>query len=177
MPKGGSRNRSGPAADPSSARSEKRGITLTALPSEGRPGRAPAFPLPKIDRFGFVDGERAPSKPASTRFRARELQIWRDHWKMPQACAWELEPWRWPTVAEFCRLKTVVELEPDANASLVAQLHRFRDQIGLTPAGLRDNGWAIARDQVAQQSRRPTAAPAKKAAPARRLRAVSAPAG
>ena len=31
-----------------------------------------------------------------------------------------------------------------ASAALVAQLHRFRDQLGLTPAGLRDNGWRIA---------------------------------
>jgi hypothetical protein len=55
----------------------------------------------------------------------------------------------------------VVEIEPDANASLVAQLHRFRDQIGLTPAGLKENGWAIARDETAAKrgAKRPAAKP------------------
>jgi hypothetical protein len=174
MGRGGSRNKSGPGADPNSGRSEQRGIVLTALPSEGRQGRVPAFPLPKIVRWKFEDGKRVPDKTGSTSFRRREMDVWRAHWKMPQACAWELEPWRWPTIAEFCRLKTVVEMEPDANASLVAQLHRFRDQIGLTPAGLRENGWAIARNQVGEQAAKKAAAKpaAKKAAPARRLRSI-----
>lgn len=126
---------------------------LTALPAAGRPGNAPAFPLPKISRFRmeFYEGggkAKVPDAGASAAFRRRELEVWREVWKTPQACAWQLESWRWPTIAEFCRLKTVVELEPDANASLVAQLHRFRDQIGLTPAGLKENGWAIATDQM-----------------------------
>ncbi len=149
MARGGARNRSGPQPDPTSLRSGERGIVLTALPSEGRPGRAPAFPLPKINRVKVVDGARIIDRTATTAFRRRELEVWAECWKMPQACAWELEAWRMPTVAEFCRLKTVVELEPDANASLVAQLHRYRDQIGLTPAGLKENGWAIAKNEVA----------------------------
>ncbi|MDF9718093.1 hypothetical protein [Nocardioides sp. ChNu-99] len=167
MASGGARNRSGPSLNPNSGRSDSRGISLTALPSEGRKGHAPAFPLPKVQRWLTLAGEggskmRVPDKAASNDFRRRELQIWRDHWKMPQAVAWELEPWRWPTIAEFCRLKTVVELEPDANASLVAQLHRFRDQIGLTPAGLRENGWAIATDSlgVKRAEKEQTAPPA-----------------
>ncbi len=152
MARGGARNRSGPQADPQSLRSAERGIVLTALPAEGRKGRAPAFPLPKVDRFTMIDGTRIVDRAGSTAFRRRELAVWAECWKMPQACAWELEPWRGPTVAEFCRLKTVVELEPDANASLVAQLHRYRDQIGLTPAGLKENGWAIAKNEIAAKT-------------------------
>jgi hypothetical protein len=156
MAKGGARNRSGPSADPASIRSAQRGLILTALPSEGYVGEVPAFPLPRIVRWVevFEDGKKHREVDASVSdwFRDRELEVWAEQWRTPQACAWARESWRWPTIAEFCRLKTVVEVEPDANASLVAQLHRFRDQIGLTPAGLKENGWAIAADQVAAKA-------------------------
>lgn len=148
MSKGGARNRSGPQPDPSSERSERRGYTLTALPSEGFDGEAPEFPLP-----GASD---------------RELTIWLDAWTTPQACAWSLDRWRWQTVAEYARIKALCESEP--NASLIAQLHRYRDQIGLTPAGLRENGWAIAADElVAKRQGRP-----EQVKPQRRLRAADA---
>lgn len=152
MPRGGARNRSGPAPDPHSRTSERKGYTLTALPSEGYALKAPAFPLPRTVRKSWmaVEGGKAQvvDDDATEAFRNRELDVWAEAWRTPQACAWSMEPWRWAVVAEFCRLKTVVETEPDANASLVAQLHRYRDQIGLTPAGLRDNGWAIAKDEL-----------------------------
>ena len=145
---------------------------LNSLPAEGRKGRAPAFPLP-IRRV-YVHGEDGliENKPETKAFRDRELEVWREHWHLPQACAWEREPWRWETIAEFCRLKTVVERNPDANAALVAQLHRYRDQVGLTPAGLRENGWSIQADEVAvrRAERAPEVKPA--APPVRRLRAV-----
>lgn len=135
MPKGGARNRSGPQADPNSGRSERRNFKLAALPSEGYGGEAPEFPL----------GPSATDDLTAS----REAAIWVEAWTTPQACAWSMEPWRWPVVAEYCRLKAVVELSPAANAALVTQLHRYRDQIGLTPAGLKENGWAIARDETA----------------------------
>jgi len=148
MAKGGARNRSGPQADPNSERSERRGFALTALPAEGFNADPPEFPLPD---------------PGS-----REVAIWRDAWTTPQACAWSLEPWRWQTVAEYARFKAQCEAEP--NASLIAQLHRYRDQIGLTPAGLQENGWAIAQDEVGPKR----AARSAEAKPARRLRSVDA---
>jgi hypothetical protein len=178
MTQGGARNKSGPAKNPRSRTSERAGFSLTALPSEGFKSRVPAFPLPKIIRSETISSEgqrfKVTDRAATTAFRRRELEVWREAWRTPQACAWSTERWRWPVVAEFCRLKTVVELEPDANAALVAQLHRFRDQIGLTPAGLRDNGWAIARDEVAPK--RQAQKPAEKkteTAPVRRLRSVA----
>lgn len=182
MPKGGARNRSGPPADPASLRSADRGLVLTALPSGGYKNRAPAFPLPKINRFRleFYEGggkAKVPDTKASTAFRKRELEVWREVWKTPQACAWSREPWRWPVVAEFCRLKTVVEMEPEANAALVAQLHRFRDQVGLTPAGLKENGWAIAHDETAAKRTAKTAAPARRPSARDRLRVVDGDGG
>ncbi len=152
MPKGGARIRSGPPPDPNSARSEQRGYSLTALPAEGYKGKYPAFPLPDVTN--------------------RESQVWRELWRTPQACAWSLpaESWRHRTIALYCRLVVRCEAE-DVPASLLAQLHRFADQIGLTTAGLALMGWKVAEDEVAAKARQH--APAAKApAPSRRLRAV-----
>ncbi|MGN6245125.1 MAG: hypothetical protein ACTHQ3_15845 [Motilibacteraceae bacterium] len=156
MSRGGARNRSGPQADPNSGRSERRGYKLTALPSEGYTGDVPAMPI-------------GPSATDDLTAK-REREIWAEAWTTPQACAWSMESWRWPIVAEYARLKAIVELSPAASAALVSQLHRYRDQLGLTPAGLKDNGWAIAADEVAAK-RSTREAPAPKARP-RRLRAA-----
>lgn len=151
---GGARNRSGPAANPNSARSERRGLSLQALPNEGFRGEVPEFPLGDGPDVVVV----------------RELVVWADAWRTPQAAAWALEPWRWPILAEYCRLKAIVELDPSASAALVAQLHRYRDQLGLTPAGMRENGWAIAQPEVASE---PSRAVEREEAPQRRrMRAV-----
>jgi hypothetical protein len=40
----------------------------------------------------------------------------------------------------------------EASAADKGSLHRFADQIGLTPAGLKENGWAIAKDEVAAKA-------------------------
>ncbi len=151
MTKGGARNRSGPQADPKSLRSGERGITLTALPSEGFAGDVPDFPLPRMmvlrwefedkRRFQVVDGE------ATEIFRDREIELWETVWSYPQACAWALDPWRWNSVAMWVRTFVVCE-GSEATAADKGSLHRFADQIGLTPAGLKENGWAIARDEI-----------------------------
>ena len=164
MASGGARNRSGPPADPTSGRSDRRGYKLTALPAAGYPDEAPEFPLPRVTRFNeiYEDGKKRRESDAGATeiFRDRELEVWAESWRTPQACAWSMERWRWQTVAEFCRLKVVVEMEPDANAALVSQLHRYRDQIGFTPAGMRDNGWAIAHDEVTPKREEQGAKPA-----------------
>jgi hypothetical protein len=170
MAHGGARSRSGPAPDPTSERSERRGLTLTALPREGFTGEAPEFPLPTMRRFRWEFEDKRKFQvfdaEATKALSGREREIWADVWTTPQACAWALEPWRRQSIAEFCRLKAVVEQEPDATAALVAHLHRYRDQIGLTPAGLKENGWAIAADEIGakREQRKPAA---------RRLRAAS----
>lgn len=132
MTRGGARNRSGPTTDPNSGRSDRRGYTLTALPAEGYQGPAPDFPLPS---------------PTD-----RELEVWSATWTTPQACAWSLssERWRIRTVAMWVRLSVRCE-ESDAPASLLAQLHRFADQIGMTTAGLAEMGWRVAVDETAER--------------------------
>lgn len=175
MARGGARNRSGPQADPNSGRSDRRGFTLTALPSEGFKGDVPEFPLPQVTRFEIVFEEKArlklPDVAATELYRSRELDVWADVWTTPQACAWSMQSWRWTIAAEYCRLKTIVEMDADASAALVGQLHRYRDQLGLTPAGLKDNGWAIAADEVGEK--RDEKPSESKEAPQRRLRALN----
>lgn len=155
MASGGSRNRSGPSADPNSERSQQRGLTYKLLPREGFTGRVPAFPLP------------APS--------ARERAIWRELWRTPQAAMWNVERHRMMSVGHYCRLLVRAEAI-DCPVGVHTQLHRYADQLGITPAGMRENGWRVQADEVAQKRTEsdapaPVKAPAK-SAPKRRLRAV-----
>lgn len=152
--RGGARNRSGPAPDPSSGRSERRGLSFQALPNEGYRGNVPDWPL-----------GGGPEQVVD-----REQAVWAEVWQTPQAAAWAIEAWRWPIIAEYCRLKAIVEADPAASAALVAQLHRYRDQIGLTPAGLRENGWAIAQPEIQRLGHAPSSEGEGK--PRRRMRAV-----
>jgi hypothetical protein len=133
MTRGGARNRSGPAPQEGSGRSDRRGYSLTALPAEGFAGPVPDFPLPD------------PSD--------RELVVWEQAWRTPQACAWSMpsESWRTRTVALWVRTTVRCEAE-DAPASLLGQVHRFADQIGMTTAGLAEMGWKIAVDEVAKRA-------------------------
>lgn len=130
MSRGGARNRSGPPADPNSGRSDRRGVSLTALPASGYAGTVPAFPLPDESD--------------------RELEVWAWAWSTPQASAWALpsESWRLMSVAMWVRTYVICE-GTEATAADKGSLHRFADQIGLTPAGLKENGWAIKSDDIA----------------------------
>jgi hypothetical protein len=145
------------------------------LPAGGFTGEIPEFPLPKSTAYVIVvdeDGKRGKrvDDDATEEQRSRELEVWCEAWRTPQAIAWKREAWRWPVIGEYCRLKTIVERDPGANATLVGQLHRFRDQIGLTPAGMKENGWAIAADELAAKRQENAETPAPTAAPVRRLR-------
>src|SRR5699024_302102 len=149
----GARNRSGPACAPRSARSERKGVVLTALPNEGRSGEPPlAWPLGRpvvfIERFENGKPVKELDEQATAEREAQELAMWDEVWSYPQAVAWEREPWRWNIVALWVRTFLVCA-GPEAKAADKSSLHRFGDQLGLTPAGLRENGWQIVRDQVA----------------------------
>ena len=136
----GVRTGAGRRPDPESERSERRKYVLTALPVEGYEGIVPSFPIP--DDFG------------DQLLRERELMIWDDAWRTPQACAWSMEPWRHRIIAQYCRVSALIELSPDPGPGLIAQLHRFRDQLGLTPAGLSENGWRIAVPESSESDSR-----------------------
>lgn len=124
---GGARNRSGPHADPTSGRSDARNFKAHRLEVLGYQGEIPAFPL---------------ADPTD-----REVEVWEQAWRTPQASQWIRESWRWRTVALWARWSVKMEA-PDAPAATAAAAVRLADQIGLTPAGLRENGWVIVPEDL-----------------------------
>jgi hypothetical protein len=116
---------SGPPPVEGSRTSERKGYSLTALPSEGFDGDVP-------DLSVYL--------PAAT---ARHLAIWAELWTTPQACAWSSEPWRLPVVADLVKWMVRSDAE-DAPASTATSVRQLRDDLGLSSAGLRQNGWKIA---------------------------------
>jgi hypothetical protein len=132
----------------------KAGQEYTALPSEGYQGEVPRFPLPAVKVYDvyFVDKQRVREydHEASQERAMREMELWGWAWRTPMAKAWAREPWRWHTVAMWVRTAVMCEAS-DASAADKNSLHRFADQIGLTPAGLKENGWAVSRDAVTEK--------------------------
>ena len=177
MASGGARNRSGPSADPTSGRSEARGLSYTQLPAEGRIGEPPTV-WPLSDPQVYIERVTDSGKPvkeldavATEERRQAEESMWAEVWTYPQAVAWERDRWRWPIVAMYVRT-FLTAAGPEAKAADKSTLHRYGDQLGLTPAGLRENGWTISRDELADK--RSEAAPSTPSAGKRerRLRAV-----
>lgn len=141
MARGGARNRSGPQKDENSLTSTAQGVVFHALPPEGYRGKAPESPVPD--------------------FSDREAEVWRSLWKTPQASAWSVEPWRWRVVALYVRWSVKAE-DADVPAAVMGQVHRLADQIGLTPAGLKENGWKIAQAEPEQRSTGTTGRPSSR---------------
>ena len=147
MASGGSRNRSGPKPSDTSLNAAKRGLEFETLPASGFDGEVPAFPFPKVSvYYTYKDAKGKPvrefDEEATQERYARELELWAWAWSTPQAAAWSVEQWRWYSVAMWVRTAAICESE-DAQAADKNSLHRFADQIGLTPAGLKENGWKI----------------------------------
>jgi hypothetical protein len=126
MASGGARNRSGPQPDPNSLRGAAR-AALRVLPNVKFNRAIPEFDLPNAT--------------------VREDKLWRTAWESPQAWAWIEEPWRWQFIAMWVRRTAMAESD-EANAAEVAAMIRLADQIGMTPAGLKENGWTIGAEKA-----------------------------
>ncbi|MGB6246098.1 hypothetical protein [Gordonia sp. (in: high G+C Gram-positive bacteria)] len=124
---GGARNRSGPTASPTSARSDARDVRAKKLP------------------VGGYDGDFPPLSQLLPDAVDREGAVWADLWRTPQAGQWIKEEWRHRTVAMYVRWLVRAE-DPEATAATITAAQRLADQIGMTPAGLRENGWLIVAD-------------------------------
>lgn len=121
MPKGGARARSGPAPDPNALRRERDGDSWVTLPSEGRKGPVPAWPL--------------------TSASPREEDLWDLEWERPQAIMWE-QNGQESEVAMYVRTFVAAE-EPDASMQSRTLLRQQQEALGINLPGLARNRWRI----------------------------------
>lgn len=121
-----------PKANP--ARRNAR-VGPVTLPSEGRKGTPPAWPL-------------------SVKQTAAEKVAWAALWSTPQAVAWDRLGWT-RTVARYCRVMVAAE-ERGAAPAVLAQATALEDRLGLTPKAMRLLLWEVASDELAD--RRPASA-------------------
>lgn len=176
MTSGGSRNRSGPKASDESLNAAKRGVVFEALPADGFTGEAPPFPLGKVNIFYVIKGDdgkpvREFDEDGTQERFTRELELWAWAWTTPQACAWITEPWRWYAVAMWVRTAALCE-SSDAQAADKNSLHRFADQVGLTPAGLKENGWKVASAEASPRATGTAGASGQRSSSRSRLKVV-----
>lgn len=130
MPSGG-HARSGPAPDPRSGASDRKGLKFKSLPAAGYDGDVPDFP----------------GAPPSAR-----AQAWWDWaWKTPQAALWATNQWSWvvPMVADWCTLKAKFD-EPDAPVSLVQAIRQREGDILLSNDALLRAGYTVVVDEIAE---------------------------
>lgn len=139
MASGGARARSGPAPDPNAYRRDRdRGEWIT-LPKTFD-GVVPDFPLPEPHE--------------------RELEIWSRLWTQGQAIMW-LADEQAIYVAMYARLFAYVEMFTEqTTASLLGELRRQGEDLGLTQSGLARNKWRLGDKAELIENQKP----AKKAA-------------
>jgi hypothetical protein len=142
MPKGGARVNSGPPPDPNALRRDRASDSdgWTLLPSGGRTADAPPWPL--LSHVGQqTDLEHHVNVEATDR---RELAVWLDIWRTPQACAWERLGWTLD-VALYVRLMVGAEAGDFKAAS---EARQWSDRLGLNPAAMLRNRWRIVEDEL-----------------------------
>lgn len=148
MVSGGPRARSGPAPDPDSYRSLNR--EWVDLPSRGFAGPVPDFPLPRAIQFMeyFEDGKKVSEKDddATDEVWDVELELWAELWRKPQAAAWDSLGLKFQ-VAAYVRA-FLESVKADAVSGLKTAVLRMETELGLSVAGMRQNGWRIADDKA-----------------------------
>lgn len=133
MARGGARAQAGRKPDPDSRGSRygynKLGKTngKLLLPKDGYRGEYPEFPL---------------GEPLD-----RELELWKELWRTPQAAAWAIMPHLQHLVPIYVR-QTVRGEEPDVPASVLTAALRIADNLGLTATGMSGLNWVIDNDDL-----------------------------
>lgn len=111
------------APNPNAVRRNSR-VGPLKLPSEGRQGDPPKWPLS--------------GKPPN---------VWAELWATPQAVAWEKLGWT-RVVARYARVMLAAEnLEKDA----MAEARQLEDRLGLSPKSMRLLMWEISEDEISEQ--------------------------
>lgn len=154
MPRGGSRPGAGRAPDPGSlAEAARLESGLIRTLARARPGSAPKWPLSKAS--------------------VRELTVWRELWKKPQAIVWEEQQVE-RQVAFYVRSSVEAE-EVGVAATRRTLLLQQENALLLNPAALLKAGYRISTGNAAAvASAAQSGGPAKRAVPSSRgrLRAV-----
>lgn len=159
MSSGGARARSGPAPDPHALRRDRKGDAAgwTVLPSEGRAGEEPPWPLPEQT--------------------SREEDLWWAFWRKPQAILWEQNGQVYE-VALHVRCFAEAE-KPDASSSLRTLVRQQADALLLTIPAMRAARVKLSSDELRQKREAASASKGKAQAKSSRtrLRAVKATGG
>lgn len=139
MASGGARARSGPPPERNAIRNGRSGADWIRLPASGRKGAPPGWPL--------------------TRPTKREVALWSDLWKTPQAIMWEgngqgLE------VALYVRSLREAEKSGSSSAARTLLL-RQQEYLGLSQPGLARNRWTIVDDAAMAAAEAPLDGDAK----------------
>lgn len=117
----------------------------TRLPSEGRAGETPAWPL-----------------------NSSEPPTWPQLWSTPQAVAWERLGWT-RVVARYAEVVRLCENSETVSVGMLGEARQLEDRLGLTPMAMLRLRWEITSDEVAEKREDKAPAPAP-ASPRRRLK-------
>lgn len=127
---------SGPVPNPSSRRQAgNQAHTWTDLPAAGFAGEIPEFPLGSsliVETLAVHD---------------RELEVWADIWRTPQAEAWHRNGWV-RDVALYVRFFTIGET---GRLDEAKEARMWSDRLGLNPAAMLKNRWRVRSDEVGEQ--------------------------
>lgn len=119
--RGGARVRSGPLPTSTDRSHKADGQGWTTLPSEGRNGPEPAWPL---------------VNPTD-----RELELWSRLWCSPQATQWHEEATIFE-VACYVRVLAAAERKP-GSVGIWQNVRQQADSLGLTVAGMQRLRWRV----------------------------------
>lgn len=168
----------GPPPNPNASRRNTR-VGMVRLPSGGRTGRTPKWPLPENPRLvaliqieqDLIEEleERELEDDGLSRSDATKLTRAKQRLAIKQAelvaivdtekALWR-ELWRTPQAAEWDRLKWTREVAQYVRHKAAAEVGSLDDSkearlrgeaLGLTPTGLRKLMWVIDHDQVAEK--------------------------
>ena len=169
---GGARSRSGPPPDPNALRRDRADDAgWVTLPADGFKGEVPEFPLPAISIYDiyWVDKERVKEfdGDATEALHEREVALWADLWRKPQAEMWSQLGLTYE-VAAYVR-GYIESTSAESNAGLKTAVLRMAAEIGLSLPGMHGLRWKIATS-VGDTTQAPTV---RKASSSRaRLKAV-----
>lgn len=146
MPRGGARPNSGPPPDPMALRRARKDdqASWKILPAEGRKGNAPAFPLAKWRDLDKMRPEEDRNPVLARAMDTRELKVWRELWKTPQAAAWDELSWK-HDVALYVRHSVAAE---HGDKSAAREARQWSNLLGLNPSAMMRNRWKVSTDEL-----------------------------